>query len=246
MKKAFDSPNHTQAPNDLFDSFMRHMNEAELKVTLAVIRGTLGYHRDGFDCSISKMAEMTGLSENGVMAGAADGERRGTIERILDGKKTTHWQVCFTTSASEVRRKKRTSASEVGLPQPVRQRTSPSEGQSGFKESINKEKEKDSTFSPASTTQSIQAEYERLLGYKLNGAWASGESKAAKKIAQAYTPAQLATAYQHYKADKFWREKRLTLRYLADQMPEFFKGKSDSVTSTDERGTRHMDWTQDD
>src|SRR3990167_3655585 len=51
----FESPNHTQTPNDLFESLMQQMTEAELKVTLAVIRGTLGYHRDGFDCSLRKM-----------------------------------------------------------------------------------------------------------------------------------------------------------------------------------------------
>jgi len=137
----FESPNHTQAPNDLFDCLMKEMTESELKVTLAVIRGTLGYHRNGFDLSLAKMADMTGLSENGVMAGAKAAEQRGTIERVNNGRQTTNWRVLFSTSASEVRRKWSTSASEARLPQPVRQTTSASEGQSRVKESIKKEKE---------------------------------------------------------------------------------------------------------
>ena len=140
----FESPNHTQTPNDLFESLMQQMTEAELKVTLAVIRGTLGYHRDGFDCSLRKMTAMTGLSENGVMSGALAAEQRGTIERVNEGHKKTHWRVVFSTSASEARKKRPTSASEAALPQPVRQSTSASEAQSRVKESINKkDKEKE-------------------------------------------------------------------------------------------------------
>lgn len=137
----FESPHYTQAPNDLFDCLMQDMTEVELKVTLAVIRGTLGYHRDGFDLSLKKMAQITGLSENGVMAGAEAAEKRGTIERINNGRQTTGWCVLFSDSASEARRRLPTSPSEAGLPHPVRQPTSPSEGQLRFKESIKKDKE---------------------------------------------------------------------------------------------------------
>src|SRR3990172_5533948 len=55
----FESPQYTQAPNDLFDLLMRDMSETELKVTLAVIRGTLGYHKKGFKLSLSKITDIT-------------------------------------------------------------------------------------------------------------------------------------------------------------------------------------------
>lgn len=161
----FESPNHTQAPNDLFDSILKLIGEAELKVTLAVIRGTLGYHRNGFTCSIVKMAEMTGLSENGVIAGASAAEGRGTIERVIDGKKSTEWRVLFSTSASEVRNKRvknPTSASEVFLPQPVRQSTSASEGQSRVKESIKKEEKEPVADKPRREPTESQRELARL------------------------------------------------------------------------------------
>jgi DnaD/phage-associated family protein len=102
------------------------------------VRATLGYHRESFTCSIVKMAEMTGLSENGTLAGAEAAEVRGTIERITQGRKTTVWRICFSTSASEVIKKRRTSASEVddknatsasevAIPQPVRYSRAPKE-----------------------------------------------------------------------------------------------------------------------
>lgn len=68
-------------------------------------------------------------------------------------------------------------------------------------------------------TRPIQDEYIRLLGYAPQN-WAEGEAKAAKAIGAKYTLAQFRTAYQHYKAQPFWNDKRLTLRYLAGQMPE--------------------------
>ncbi len=57
------------------------MGEAELRVTLAVIRLTNGYHRDSARASIAKLAASTGLSYNGVTAGARAGEKRGTLRR---------------------------------------------------------------------------------------------------------------------------------------------------------------------
>jgi len=131
----FESPNYTQTPNDLFDSLMKGMSEAELKVTLAVIRGTFGYHRTAFKMSLAKLAKLTGLSENGAIAGAEAAEKRGTIKRIIEGKRSTIWVAITET----------TSPSEVELPHPVRQfgeTTSPSEEQLGLKKAIKDNKDK--------------------------------------------------------------------------------------------------------
>ena len=80
--KGFQSPNYTQVPNDLFDIHMRDMENSELKVTLAIVRQTIGYHRDEVKFSIPKLMEMTGLSRNAVKAGAEAAEKRGTLERL--------------------------------------------------------------------------------------------------------------------------------------------------------------------
>ena len=78
-------------------------------------------------------------------------------------------------------------------------------------------------------TSEIKTTYEILLGYSLNGEWKAGEGKAAKVIGNGFTSQQLEQAYKHYKADKFWKDKRLTLHYLSEQMPELFSTKSQSL-----------------
>lgn len=87
----FESPNYTQAPNDLFDTMMKDMGEAELKVVLVFIRNTFGWHRDKFQMSIGDMAKITGLTPKSVRIGAKKLEERGLISRINDGYKTTYW-----------------------------------------------------------------------------------------------------------------------------------------------------------
>jgi hypothetical protein len=92
-----------------------------------------------------------------------------------------------------------------------------------IKERARENHSRTSEIVPITPTKEIQQAYEQLIGYSLNGEWAAGEGKAAKEIAQHYTVAQLEQAYRHYKADKFWQDKRLPLRYLKTQMPELFR-----------------------
>ena len=80
------------------------------------------------------------------------------------------------------------------------------------------------TPAPA-TTCAITDKYAELLGYN-PGDWAEGESKAAKWIAAHYTVEQFGEAYRYYKSQKFWHDKRLTLRHLKTQIAEYFASKS--------------------
>ena len=88
---AFESPNYTQTPNDLF-AWLADMGEAELRVTLCAIRHTFGYHRDSFRLSLTNMMAETGLSRQGVLDGAGQCEKRGTLSRTQDGGVTV-WVV---------------------------------------------------------------------------------------------------------------------------------------------------------
>jgi len=81
----FQSPNHTQTPNDLFDEHMRDMKETELKVVLAIIRKTFGFHRTRVRISLSDLQEITGLSRQGVISGAEAAELHGFITKQNDG-----------------------------------------------------------------------------------------------------------------------------------------------------------------
>jgi len=87
----FQSPNYTQTPNDLFDVLLPDMGYAELKVTLCILRNTLGYHREGVSLSIRAISRMTGLTPRNVLEGAKVAETRGTITRTVSSTMTTTW-----------------------------------------------------------------------------------------------------------------------------------------------------------
>ena len=131
------SPEYTQTPNVLFDSYLADMGLAELKVVMAIARKTFGWHQNGCRISIKHLAKLTGLSENGVLSGARAAQKRGILKKISGDRKITYWELIVdnspsevvepakkSTSASEVVEElpdnETTSASEVKLPQPVR------------------------------------------------------------------------------------------------------------------------------
>jgi len=98
----FQSPNYTQVPNDLFDEIMRDMEGAELKVILAIVRLTVGYHREEVKCSIPKLAAITGLSRNGTKAAAKAAQERGLIERLNpNAQGSAEWGLILTRSVSD-------------------------------------------------------------------------------------------------------------------------------------------------
>ena len=79
---AFEKPNYTQTPNLFLD---RHLPEikslAELKVTLVVLRNTLGWHAKETELTITRLIAMTGLSNRHVIRGTTLALERGTIKR---------------------------------------------------------------------------------------------------------------------------------------------------------------------
>ena len=88
---SFKSPNYTQTPNELFDELLPEMGLAELKVTLCVIRHTLGYHRDEVKLSIREIARLTGLTPRSVLEGAKAAKKRGIIHRSVSSNMTATW-----------------------------------------------------------------------------------------------------------------------------------------------------------
>lgn len=95
-RRGFESPNYTQVPNDLF-AIMSQMEDTELRVTLAITRLTIGYHRDQAKFSIAKLATMTGLSREGALTGAKAAELRGTLRRTNPDEITSaEWEMVVT------------------------------------------------------------------------------------------------------------------------------------------------------
>lgn len=85
--KSVPEPNYTQAPNFFFDHIMLEITStAELKVTLAVIRQTFGYHRKEDLLSLSRLQELTGLSRESVADGIQRALQRGYVGRRKVGQ----------------------------------------------------------------------------------------------------------------------------------------------------------------
>ena len=80
------APNYTQTPNQIFEEFLPLMGVAELKVVLAIVRNTFGWHRNAHRMSLSYFTQATGLSRQGVLDGLNAGIQRGIICRHKMGQ----------------------------------------------------------------------------------------------------------------------------------------------------------------
>lgn len=100
---ALERPNYTQTPNILFEELMRDMGEAELKVTLCIIRKIIGYHKYRPEAvSLSQIQKMTGLSRPACIEGLERAIKRGIIKRAGNGKRgVSLFQIVFEDSTSK-------------------------------------------------------------------------------------------------------------------------------------------------
>ena len=83
---SYPTPNYTQIPNTLLDEHLSKMKEAELRVTLAIARQTLGWHKKEDKISLSQLVKLTGLTRQGVANGISDALERGVIKRESSGQ----------------------------------------------------------------------------------------------------------------------------------------------------------------
>ena len=84
---SFEQPNYTQAPNAFFDDLLPEIDTVtELKVTLAVMRNTMGFHRKEHEMSLSYLEKATGLSRPAVVDGLKRAMNRGTVARRKVGQ----------------------------------------------------------------------------------------------------------------------------------------------------------------
>lgn len=77
----------TKVPNELLDR-MAEFKPAAFKLAMALVRLTVGYHRDTVTASITELSELTGLSRQGVVNAAK--EITDIFSSEIQGK-TTSW-----------------------------------------------------------------------------------------------------------------------------------------------------------
>jgi phage replication O-like protein O len=79
------SPNYTQTPNDLFDHWLPHLSESELKVLLVIMRKTFGWHKVRDKISISQLSQFTGMLRETVIKATKSLKDKGVIIRQVIG-----------------------------------------------------------------------------------------------------------------------------------------------------------------
>lgn len=81
-RRGFEKPNHTQTPNSFFDVTLPTIKTlAELKVVLAVIRQTFGWHKDADQISLSQLQKLTGMTRETVSIGINSAIGHGLLDR---------------------------------------------------------------------------------------------------------------------------------------------------------------------
>lgn len=83
----FEGPNYTQAPNEFLDAILPEIDTlGELKVTIAIIRQTFGWHRKSAGLTLTKLEKLTGLRREAVNNGVAAAMERGYVTREKEGR----------------------------------------------------------------------------------------------------------------------------------------------------------------
>lgn len=80
------APTWTQVPNALLDEWLPRIETlAELKVALAIVRVTAGWHQEREVLSLSTLQRATGLGRAAVCAGLKAAMARGYVDRVAEG-----------------------------------------------------------------------------------------------------------------------------------------------------------------
>jgi len=126
---------------------LQEMGEAELRVTLVMIRYTFGFHRDNFKKGIGKLAREAGLSRQGALTGAQEAEKRGTFRRTNPDKQgEAEWELVLDEPLQP-----------VDTPLHVVEATPPAtRGQSAVKEKIKKQKIKEGASAKPPTPPEVK------------------------------------------------------------------------------------------
>ena len=117
-KPKISPPNHTQTPNDLFDQWLPHLNESELKVILVIIRKTFGWHKQRDRISLSQMEALTGHCKKHICKAIASLQEKGFIIKEIEGILGKE-EVFFSLNVSEESEIKEISTGGLKPPLPV-------------------------------------------------------------------------------------------------------------------------------
>ena len=106
----------TKISNCILDKLMRHLTPAECKVFLAIVRHTIGFHKNVAPIAYSTLASFTGLSKRGVVKCVSSLEKKGIIHVSRDKTGKTN---IYNATYDELDKKLVTPVTPVLLSKPV-------------------------------------------------------------------------------------------------------------------------------
>lgn len=80
-------PNFTQAPNELFDEWLPLLSHVELKVLMAIMRKTFGWHKVRDRISLSQLEKITGAHRKYILPAVENLQKLGLIFKEVTGEK---------------------------------------------------------------------------------------------------------------------------------------------------------------
>lgn len=228
----FESPNYTQTPNDFF-AMIPDMTEAELRVTLVMIRRTFGFHRNDFKMGIRKLATAAGLSPQGARDGAEAAEKRGTFRRSNpDGQGEAEWELVVPLQPVDP------PLNPVDSPPPA------SRGQVGSKESNKENIKKDLVDAVIEFQIKPKAIQDAMRDYfKLTPNWEKKEPREFMQWAmgEKVTAEQIEFAANVYRSDKRFNWKIPDLKGIAEhwlELIESYRPKQEPTQPESDGGFR--------
>jgi phage replication O-like protein O len=81
-----DESNYTKVPNELIDVAMRRMGHAEIKIVLAILRQTSGWHKPMDEISLTQFEALTGMTRANVINGIRTAATNRWIKHFKSGK----------------------------------------------------------------------------------------------------------------------------------------------------------------
>lgn len=195
MPKGFEKPNHTQTPNSLFAALPEIKSVSELKVILAIVRRTFGWHKESDKISLSQLEADTGLTRESVSQGVQAALEHEYIIRKPAGQGHVY----------KLKLVGKTDQSEKPTSQEIRPKVVKDSDQQVVG---NSDPQKKATKEKKETPHSRLFKYhaDRLGGKVLDG---GKQGKAIKTLLANYTEAECRECYESQLAEA-WRERKVS------------------------------------
>lgn len=165
------APNFTATPNDLFDEWLPLLSHVELKVLMAIMRKTFGWHKIRDRISLSQLEKITGSKRSAIIKATKNLQKLGLIFKEVIGQKgsenTVYELIIIEDSNNSYQSPQETPPSLPGRPT---KETFQKVSKETYKESSKAKKSQKKDLSPPITFNATTRKFEGITQEDIN-AW---------------------------------------------------------------------------